>query len=198
MQQIMQRTKCYRILLCILYRYYIHIQNSCFLLPCQSFPPFPYLKLSCFIGRNLGQSLFWTCTSQFSVNPCRFRAKLSLMELGIFMLLKGAKSDNILIKKKERRVIHVNKLLIHCFILKSSKFIISMQTFFPLDILQKRQVCRLTIKIQKFSNIIQQQRNNQRFIFSGFCNTHHKKGWDQCYHNLNCFPIFGEWCSRFQ
>ena len=118
----------------------IHIQNSCFLLPCQTFPPFPYFKNLCFIGRK-GQSLFWTsCTPQFFVHPCRFHVKLSPMELGIFMLLKGAKSDNTLlqIKTKEIKFIHVNKLLVHSFVLKSSKFIISMQTFFPLDILQKK------------------------------------------------------------
>ena len=40
-----------------------------------------------------------------------------------------------------------------------------MQTFFPLDILQKRQVCRLTIKIQKFSNIIQQQSATTNVLF---------------------------------
>ena len=33
------------------------------------------------------------------------------------------------------------------------------------DILQKDKFVRITIKIQKFSIIIQQQRNNQRFIF---------------------------------
>ena len=195
MQQIMQRTKCYRILLlCILYRK-IHIQNSFFLLPCQTFPPFPYLKNLCFIGRNSGQSLFWTCTPQFFVHPCRFHVKLSPMELGIFMLLKGAKSDNTLlqIKTKEIKFIHVNKLLVHSFVLKSSKFIILMQTFYKKTSLQNYHQ---NSKVLYYYTAAAQQPTF--YFYSGFCNTHHKKGWDQCYHNLNCFPIFGEWCSRFQ
>ena len=69
-----------------------------------------------FYRKKFGQkSLFWTCTSQFSVNPCRFRAKLSLMELGIFMLLKGAKSDNtpLATNQKERKKGHPRKQIVN-------------------------------------------------------------------------------------